>query len=54
MSEKKYMVIDDRGHVLAGDMNLQTALLLMKAYCEEYYNENIRLTLEERLDCENH
>lgn len=47
MSEKKYEVLDDRNHVIATEMDLRTALLLMKAYCEEYYMECVTLTLKE-------
>lgn len=51
MSEKKYEVLDDRSHVIATDMDLRTALLLMKAYCEEYYMECVTLTLKEMDRC---
>lgn len=47
MEEKKYEVIDSLNHVIATDMNLRTALLLMKAYCEEYYMERANVTLRE-------
>lgn len=54
MSEKKYEVLDDRNHVIATEMDLRTALLLIKAYCEEYYMERVTLTLKEmdRCKCE--
>lgn len=47
MSEKKYEVVDELNHVVARDMDLRTALLLMRAYCEEYYMEHVKLTLRE-------
>lgn len=47
MSEKKYKVVDSLDHIIADGMDLRTALLLMKAYCEEYYMEKVKLTLEE-------
>ena len=46
MSERKYKVMDEMGFCLAADMNLEMALLFMKAYCQEYYNERIKLRLE--------
>lgn len=51
MSEKRYEVLDDRNHVIATEMDLRTALLLMKAYCEEYYMECVTLTLKELDKC---
>ena len=47
MSEKKYEVIDFCDEVIATNMTLETALLLMKSYCKEYYMEDIRLVLKE-------
>ena len=47
MNERKYRVIDIFNNVLAENMNLEMALLFLKAYCEEYYLENTPLTLEE-------
>lgn len=46
MEERKYKVIDELGHCIASDMDLEMALLFMKAYCQEYYNERIKLRLE--------
>lgn len=51
MSEKNYEVLDDSNHVIATGMDLRTALLLMKAYCEEYYMECVTLTLKEMDRC---
>ena len=48
MSEKKYKVIDRFNHVIADGMTLEMALLFMKAYCNEFYMEEIKLTLMER------
>lgn len=47
MCEKKYEVVDHLNHVIAKCMDLRTALLLMKAYMEEYYMEKVTLTLRE-------
>ena len=47
MNERKYKVIDAFNNILAENMNLEIAILFFKAYCEEYYLENIKLTLEE-------
>lgn len=52
MSEKKYEVLDECNHVIATEMNLRTALLLMKAFCEEYYMETVKLTLKELDRCD--
>ena len=46
MEERKYKVMDDMGFCLAADMSLDMALLFMKAFCQEYYNERIKLRLE--------
>ena len=51
MPEKKYKVIDTCNNVIAERMSLQTALLLIKAYCEEYYLEHVKLTLKEEDTC---
>lgn len=51
MSEKKYKVVNKFGHVIAERMTLQTALLLIKAYCEEYFMEHVELTLREEDTC---
>lgn len=53
MNERKYRIIDTFNNILAENMNLQMALLFLKAYCEEYYLENIKLTLEEMKRDEN-
>ena len=47
MSEKKYSVIEGEYHVIAENMPLDIALLLMQAYCEKYYMEHVTLTLRE-------
>lgn len=47
MNERKYRIIDTFNNILAENMNLEIAILFFKAYCEEYYLENIKLTLEE-------
>lgn len=47
MNERKYRVIDVFNNILAENMNLEIALFFLKVYCEEYYLENIKLTLEE-------
>lgn len=52
MSEKRYEVLDECYHVIATGMDLRTALLLMKAFCEEYYMETVKLTLKELDRCD--
>ena len=52
MSEKRYEVLDKRNNVIATGMDLRTALLLMKAFCEEYYMETVKLTLKELDRCD--
>lgn len=52
MSEKRYEVLDEGNHVIATGMDLRTALLLMKAFCEEYYMETVKLTLKELDRCD--
>ena len=52
MSEKRYEVLDECSHVIATGMDLRTALLLMKAFCEEYYMETVKLTLKELDRCD--
>ena len=47
MSEKKYKVIDKFGHVLADNMSLDIALVLVKGYASEYYNEPLSIRIEE-------
>ena len=47
MSEKKYKVIDKFGHVLADNMSLDIALVLIKGYASEYYNEPLSIRIEE-------
>ena len=47
MSEKKYKVIDKLGHVLADNMSLDIALVLVKGYASEYYNEPLSIRIEE-------
>ena len=48
MSEKKYLVADNCG-VLARGMNLDDALMFMKAYCEKYYMEFVDLDLQQEI-----
>ena len=52
MSEKRYEVLDECNHVIATGMDLRKALLLMKAFCEEYYMETVKLTLKELDRCD--
>ena len=52
MSEKRYEVLEECNHVIATEMDLRTALLLMKAFCEEYYMETVKLTLKEMDRCD--
>ena len=48
MSEKKYKVIDKFGHVLAENMILEIALVLVKGYADTYFNEPLGLRIEEQ------
>lgn len=48
MSEKKYKVIDKFGHILADNMSLEIALVLVKGYASEYYNEPLSIRIEEQ------
>lgn len=48
MDEKKYLVADTNG-VLARGMNIDNALMFMKAYCEKYYMEYIDLDLQQEI-----
>lgn len=48
MSEKKYKVIDKFGHILADNMSLDIALVLVKGYASEYYNEPLSIRIEEQ------
>ena len=52
MSEKRYEVLDECNHVSATEMDLRTALLLIKAFCDEYYMETVKLTLKELDRCD--
>ena len=51
MNEKKYLVADTNG-VLAREMNLDDALMFMRAYCEKYYMEFIDLVLQQESQAE--
>lgn len=46
MEEKQFEIYDNTNR-LASNMSLNTALIFIKAYCYEYYNENVNLTLVE-------
>lgn len=46
MAERKYKVMDELGFCLAADMSLDMALLFIKAYCQEYYKDRVKLRLE--------
>ena len=46
MNEKQYEVYENENRI-ASNMSLETALFLIRAYCTEYYNEKVRLTLVE-------
>ncbi len=46
MDEKQYEVYESENRI-ASHMSLETALLLIGAYCERYCNERARLTLLE-------
>ena len=46
MNEKQYEVYENENR-LASNMNLETAILLIRSYCEQYYSEKVDLTLRE-------
>ena len=46
MEERKFMVLEGET-VLASEMTLHAALIFIKAYLDEYYNEKIPLTITE-------
>ena len=46
MEEKQFEIYDNTNR-LASNMSLNAALIFIKAYCYEYYNENVNLTLVE-------
>ena len=46
MNEKQYEVYENENRI-ASNMSLETALLLIRGYCERYCNERARLTLVE-------
>lgn len=50
MSEKRYAVIDERGNVLASEMSLDIALVLVKGIVNEYYGEKLELTIKETVE----
>ena len=50
MREKKYKVIDERGCVLASEMSFNMALVFIKGFVDEYYNEHLNLTIKEIVD----
>ena len=50
MREKKYKVIDERGCVLASEMSFNMALVFIKGFVDEYYNERLNLTIKEIID----
>lgn len=49
MNEKRYLVADVSCgcNIIARDMDIDTALLLIKAYTEKYYMESIGLKIVE-------
>lgn len=56
MNNKKYRVIEYIGDiskekVLAERLDLDIALLLVKAYCEKYFEEPINLAVTEERTC---
>lgn len=52
MIEKKYKVLIDK-EIVAENMNLKTATILVRALFEEYYNENsLTVSVKEMERCE--
>ena len=40
MNEILYCIEDERGNILANDMNMDTAMILLRALFDNYYNED--------------
>lgn len=40
MNEILYCIEDERGNILAKDMNMDTAMILLRALFDHYYNED--------------
>lgn len=40
MNEILYCIEDERGNILAKDMNMDTAMILLRALFDHYYSEN--------------
>lgn len=40
MNEILYCIEDERGNILAKDMNIDTAIVLLRALFDHYYNED--------------
>lgn len=40
MNETLYCIEDERGNILAKDMNMDTAIVLLRALFDHYYNED--------------
>ena len=40
MNEILYCIEDERGNILAKDMNMDTAMVLLRALFDHYYNED--------------
>ena len=40
MNETLYCIEDERGNILAKDMNMDTAMVLLRALFDHYYNED--------------
>lgn len=40
MNEILYCIEDERGNILAKDMNMDTAMVLLRALFDNYYNED--------------
>ena len=40
MNEILYCIEDERGNILAKDMNMDTAMILLRALFDHYYNEH--------------
>lgn len=47
MNEKRYRIIDKYGHILAENMSLDIATVLIKGFADVYFNEELNLKIEE-------
>lgn len=47
MEEKKYELIDELGHPIATNMDLDVAFCLIKGYTETFYNQPLNVIIRQ-------